>query len=412
MSLEAGVAGADGRQPVTIRVEDTGIGIPEAGRERIFDRFFQHSATGAILNQGTGIGLSIAREFVMMHGGGIRVESEPGLGSIFTVTLLLAVAGEATGVAADGGAAEDRVVAGSPAESDVLAGQGEGDVATGQGQSDAATGQGEGDGGETESGGADGGRVKRRVLLVEDNEDFRFYLKDNLRRYYDVLEAEDGKEGWQLALSAHPELIVSDISMPQMDGIELTRKLKADKRTGHIPVILLTALTEDAQQLAGLDTGANDYITKPFNFELLNARMRTLLDWNSKLRSTYTKQLKVVVPAVGGESGNEKLMHRIVGCLEEHLQDAQLSVEFLSRELGMSRSSLYGKLLELTGETPVEFIRSFRLQKALQLLDRGGLSISQIAYEVGFTSPTYFTRAFKEKYEGVAFRVCGRSREK
>jgi YesN/AraC family two-component response regulator len=226
------------------------------------------------------------------------------------------------------------------------------------------------------------------------------------------VEAENGREGWQLALSEHPELIVSDISMPRMDGIELTRKLKADKRTGHIPVILLTALTEEAQQLTGLGTGANDYITKPFNFELLNARIRGLLDWNSKLRSAYTKQVKVSQPAPEGETGNERLMLRVVGCLEAHLQDAQLSVEFLSRELGMSRSSLYSKLLELTGETPVEFIRSFRLEKAAALLDKGGLSISQIAYEVGFTSPAYFTRAFKEKYKMLPRDYAGRAAKK
>ena len=372
LSLETGAPGVDGRQPVSIRVADTGIGIPKADQERIFDRFFQHSVPGEILNQGTGIGLSIAREFALMHSGELEVNSEVGRGSLFTVTLMLDRAGEGS-VAPGQGAVEDK-----------------GGVEEPPGDEEA---------GIFEDAGSAGGNIKRRILLVEDNEDFRCYLKDNLRRYYDVLEAENGREGWQQALSEHPELIVSDISMPHMDGIELTRKLKADKRTGHIPVILLTALAEEAQQLTGLGTGANDYITKPFNFELLNARIKGMLDWNSKLRSAYTKQVKVLVPVPEGESGNEQLMLRIVACLEAHLQDAQFSVEFLSRELGMSRSSLYGKVLELTGETPVEFIRSFRLEKAAGLLCKGSLSISQIAYEVGFSSPTYFTRAFKEKYK-------------
>jgi len=381
LSLEAGVPGEDGRQPVIIRVADTGVGIPKTEQDRIFERFFQHAVPGAILNQGTGIGLSIAKEFVLMHDGRIEVDSEEGRGSIFTVTLMLAAAGEGS-VASGGEAVDDTSGVEEP--------------------------QGDGGTGIVEDAGSAGGNIKRRILLVEDNEDFRCYLKDSLSRYYDVLEAENGREGWQLALSAHPELIVSDISMPYMDGIELTRKLKADKRTGYIPVILLTALAEEAQQLAGLGTGANDYVTKPFSFELLNARIKGLLDWNSKLRSTYTKQVKVLMPAPEGESGNEKLMLRIVACLEAHLQDTQLSVEYLSRELGMSRSSLYSKLLELTGETPVEFIRSFRLEKAVALLGQGSLSISQIAYEVGFSSPTYFTRAFKEKYKTLPSDYAGR----
>jgi DNA-binding response OmpR family regulator len=256
------------------------------------------------------------------------------------------------------------------------------------------------------------GSVRPLILLVEDNEDFRFYLKDNLRRDYEVLEAANGKEGWQHALAAHPELIVSDISMPYMDGIELTKKLKADKRTSHIPVILLTALTEEAQQLKGLGTGANDYITKPFNFELLNARIKGLLEWNNKLRTAYTKQVKVLTPEQDGESGNEKLMKRIVACLEEHFHGPELSVEFLSRELGMSRSSLYGKLLEITGETPVEFIRSFRLEKAAALLEKSDLSIAEIAYEVGFTKPNYFTQAFKTKYKILPSDFPGRQEKK
>ena len=132
----------------------------------------------------------------------------------------------------------------------------------------------------------------RTILIVEDNDDFRFYLKDNLRLHYNVIEAADGKEGWQKALANHPELIVSDISMPNMNGIELSRKLKSDKRTSHIPVILLTALTAEEDQIKGLDTGANDYITKPFNFEVLNAKINNLLRLNATSKNAYSKQIK------------------------------------------------------------------------------------------------------------------------
>jgi YesN/AraC family two-component response regulator len=250
---------------------------------------------------------------------------------------------------------------------------------------------------------------------VEDNEDFRFYLKDNLRGEYEILEAANGKEGWQLALSRHPLLIVSDISMPYMDGIVLTRKLKTDKRTRNIPVILLTALTEETQQLEGLGTGANDYITKPFNFELLNARIKGLLEWSSTMKTTYAKQVTISAPEPPAEpvteSANEKLMQRLAASIEAHLHDPQLSVKYLSRELGMSRSSLYAKMLELTGESPGEYIRSFRLEKAAILLAKSQLTISEIAYEVGFSTPNYFTRAFKAKYKTSPSEYAARSRE-
>lgn len=236
------------------------------------------------------------------------------------------------------------------------------------------------------------------ILLVEDNEDFRFYLRDNLRDQYRVIEASNGKEGWQKALSGHPQLIVSDISMPFMDGIELTYKLKADRRTSHIPVILLTALTEEEQQLRGLGTGANDYITKPFNIGVLHAKVKNLLVLKSTLQTTYTRQIKLLTLEVAVASEDEKLLHKVVQYLEENLTSSQLSVESLSREVGMSRSSLYSKMLDITGETPVEYIRSFKLEKAAMLLEKSDMTISEIAYQTGFSTPNYFARAFKAKY--------------
>ncbi|WP_431209951.1 helix-turn-helix domain-containing protein [Puia sp. P3] len=204
------------------------------------------------------------------------------------------------------------------------------------------------------------------------------------------------------ALASHPNLIVSDVSMPYMDGITFTRRLKADKRTAHIPVILLTALTEQGQQLAGLETGAIDYITKPFDFELLLAKIRNLLGLSQTMRTTYTKQISVS-PASGGETGtespDEKLMRDAVACIEANLDNPELSVEFLSKQLVMSRTTLYSKMLELTGETPVEYIRGVKLEKASVLLRQKDLTISEIAYKVGFSSPNYFARAFKAKYK-------------
>ncbi|MBS1603053.1 MAG: response regulator, partial [Bacteroidetes bacterium] len=374
-------------QWVDIKVEDTGIGIPADKKELIFQRFFQNVTPGSIVNAGTGIGLSITKEFVRLHGGTISVESEVGKGSVFIVRLPMAPAGEAEGQRG----LEDRSI-------------GEEEV----------SGADEQPGQEAFSKKAGLPVQKPIVLLVEDNEDFRFYLKDNLKALYTVVEAANGNEGWKKALSCHPNLIVSDVSMPYMDGITLTRQLKGDKRTAHVPVILLTALAEQGQQLAGLETGANDYITKPFDFELLLAKIRNLLELSRTLRTTYTKQISVGTAADAGaksESADEKLIREVVACIEANLDNPQFSVEFLSRQLVMSRTTLYNKLLELTGETPVEFVRSIRLGKASVLLQDKDLTISEIAYKVGFSSPNYFARAFKAKYRILPSEYAQRFRK-
>jgi AraC-like DNA-binding protein len=196
-----------------------------------------------------------------------------------------------------------------------------------------------------------------------------------------------------------------------MDGIELVKKLKADKRTSHIPVILLTALTGDEQQIKGLETGANDYITKPFNFEVLNAKIKSLLELKNNLKSTYTKQIKVLGPETAIGSTDERLLQEIVSFLETNLTNPQLSVEGLSKQVGMSRSTLYSKLLQLTGETPVEYIRSFRLNKAAVLLQKSNMTISEIAYQVGFTTPNYFAKSFKSKFNMLPSEYIARNRK-
>jgi len=361
------------RKWVSIRVMDTGIGIPPDKRQRIFDRFFQHASGDAVLNQGTGIGLSITKEFVRMHGGTIEVESEVGKGSAFTIRLPLQPATE--GQAAEH--AQPAPVVEAPAA-----------IAEKSSAPEMPT-----------------------VLLVEDNEDFRFYLKDNLKQNYRIIEAENGKEGWQRALAGHPQLIVSDISMPYMDGISLAKKLKADKRTCHVPIILLTALTGEEQQVQGLSTGANDYITKPFNFEVLHAKIKNLLELKRNLQTTYTRQIKVLPPEVKVETEDERLLQSVVRCLEENITSSQLSVEFLSREVGMSRSSLYNKVLEMTGETPVEYIRSFKLEKATVLLQKSDMTIAEIAYQTGFSTPNYFARAFKAKYNMLPSEYVAKMRK-
>lgn len=365
---------------VSIKVSDTGIGIPEDKKEKIFELFFQNATAASILNQGTGIGLSITREFVKMHGGTIDVDSEPGRGTTFTIHLPFVPL-----------AAPQKIDEPTPEKTEPV-------IETEPEEPEAVHSM-------------DSPQAMPSILLVEDNDDFRFYLKDNLRLQYKVFEAANGKEGWQRALAHHPQLIVSDISMPHMNGIELSRKIKSDKRTSHIPVILLTALTAEEDQLKGLETGANDYITKPFNFEVLNAKIKNLLVLNTTLKSTYSKQIKVVSPEIAIVSENEKLLKNIRLYLEENLTNSQLSVEELSKHLGMSRSSLYGKLLELTGETPVEYIRSVKLEKAAVLLEKSDMNVAQIAYSVGFSTPNYFAKSFKAKFNMLPSEYMNKMRK-
>lgn len=355
---------AENDAALCLRLSDTGIGIEDNARDKIFERFFQSETRASILNQGSGIGLSITREFVKLHGGTIEVESIAGKGSTFTIYFPFKSIEE-----------EDQLT-----DENVLvnpAGEGlpEHNEELQQSYSQLPV-----------------------VLLVEDNDDFRFYLKDNLKTFYRIVEASNGKEGWQKVLSSHPQLVVSDISMPYASGIDLCRKIKGDKRTSHIPVLLLTALTGEENQLLGLETGANDYMTKPFNFEILNVKIRNLLTLNERLKNTYTKQIKVLAPEVKVEKDNEKLLSKVIQYIESNLTNPQLSVEDLSRKIGMSRGSLYSKILESTGQTPVEFIRSVKLDKAAVLLEKSDINIAQISYSVGFSTPNYFTRAFKARF--------------
>lgn len=343
-----------------ITVSDTGIGIPADQQKRIFERFYQHDTSDAILNQGTGIGLSITREFVELHGGTIELESEPGKGTTFTLAFAF-------------DPVEDHVY--EPEKAD-----GPGDEISGSAKTEHA------------------GPELETILLIEDNEDFRFYLKESLKSQYRVIEASNGRDGWQKTLSCHPDLIVTDISMPNMNGIELCRKLKSDKRTSFIPVILLTALTGEQDQLKGLETGANDYLTKPFNFSVLNAKVANLIKLNQHLKSTFSKQIQIIQPEVQIQSADEKLLSSVAQFVEEKLNDPEFSIEELSKYLTMSRSSLYNKIFELTGLAPVEYVRSLKLQKAAVLLAKSQYTIREIAFMTGFGTPGYFSKLFKAKY--------------
>lgn len=355
------------RPALLVKVSDTGIGISADHIDKIFDRFYQVDNQDAVIKQGTGIGLSITREFVELHGGNVAVKSTPGRGTEFSIKLPL-VRPEPSAPDADDVNVSDLNFpeARQPAE--------------GESAEDKATDQ----------------RVT--VLLVEDNDELRYYLADHLSKHYRIIEAANGKEGWQKALSAHPQLVISDISMPYMSGIELSKKLKADKRTCHIPVILLTAMTGEEEQLRGLQSGANDYLTKPFNFQILLTKVANLLDLNKHLKDTYTKQIQVTSEPLEIESTDVKLLNKVIKYIDDRLSDPDLSVEDLSKHVGMSRGSLYYKLRELTGLTPIEYMRTVKLDKAAVLLENSDYNVAQVAYMTGFGTPSYFSRMFKAKY--------------
>jgi signal transduction histidine kinase/DNA-binding response OmpR family regulator len=367
------IAANGGKTFVEIKIEDDGIGIPKEKHQKIFERFFQNDVPGTFLNQGSGIGLSITKEFVRLYNGTITLESDAGAGACFTVLLPFEeikepVNGVAIKLAGPASAAENEAAAMPEEEFN----NGRAHLQNKLPKKDAPV-----------------------LLLVEDNEDFLFYLKDNLREYFKIIEACNGKKGWQKVLSEHPDIVVSDVSMPVMDGIELCRKIKTDARTKHIPVILLTALAGDETHVLGLEAGANDYITKPFNFEIMLSRIRNILSGQKSLKKVLGKQVEVKPSEVIEESQDEKFIQKVLAIVEKNLSNPDFSVEELSRDLYMSRVTVYKKLFALTGKSPIDFIRSIRLQRAAKLLEGGNLTIAEIAYEVGFNNPKYFSKFFK-----------------
>jgi len=357
-----------------IRVIDTGIGIARDKQERIFEPFIQNDIPGSMLNQGSGIGLSITKEFVKLHHGEIFVESEFNEGSCFTV--LLPVRPLNKNIFTDGELLLNHSSEFMP-----------GDASSKNGPcKDNKDGK------------------KPTILLVEDNDDFRFYIKDNLKAFFNIIEAENGKKGWQKALAQHPNLVVSDISMPEMNGNDLCLKIKSDKRTSHIPVILLTALTGEDQQLKGLETGASDYLTKPFNFEILQSKIRNILSQQEYMRKTYQKQVDVSPTEMAVDSPDELFIKKVLVLIDSNISNPNFSVEELSNEVFVSRYTLYKKILAMTGKTPNELVRSMRLKRAVQLLETGHLTISQICHKVGFKSQKYFVRTFKSEYNTIPSR--------
>ncbi|WP_027473874.1 hybrid sensor histidine kinase/response regulator transcription factor [Saccharicrinis fermentans] len=342
---------------VCILIKDNGIGIRKEDMDKIFERFYQSAYNQKLGLSGSGIGLNLAKEMVLLHKGTIAVESTEGEGAAFTVRLPVEISQDN----------EENVM--SKSEQHAL--DSEKNVSI---------------------------KGKPLVLLVEDNDDFRTFMRDALYDQFTVLEAADGEIGYEMVQQKMPDLIISDVMMPNKDGLDLCRMLRADIKTSHIPMILLTARTADEDKIRGLEYGADDYITKPFNMELLILRINSLLQKRSEMQKEFQKTIEINPSEVHITSMDEKLMKKAIELVEENIAEPDFSVIEFSKKLGMSRVHLYKKLTAITGKSPVEFIRIIRLKRGAQLLEKSQMSIAEVAYAVGFNSPRYFSKYFKEEY--------------
>lgn len=341
---------------IQICVKDTGIGIgiPKYRHQDVFRRFFQvDQNNNSNINYGSGIGLSISREFVEMHNGQIRVESEIEKGSSFLVELPLSNLTVQREMADEG-----QNESFPPME-------------------------------HLES--------KPTIVLADDNSDFRFYLKDNLKETYNVYEVPNGRIAWREIVSKLPDVVVTDIMMPELNGVDLCKKIKNDPRTAHIPVVLLSAYHSDDQKLAGYEAGAIEYITKPFNFEILTHSIRSAIRLQKDIYASE-KLIKVNASEIQITSMDEQFVQKAIEITEQNISNAEYSVLQLSKDLAVSRGQLYKKIMELTGMSPIEFIRSIRLKRAEAFLEKSQLTVSEIAYKVGFNNPKYFSKYFKKQY--------------
>lgn len=367
-----------------IAVKDSGKGISESQLPHVFDRFYQ-AETGYVKDQpGSGIGLALTRELVQLHTGEITVESELDKGSIFTVTLPLG---------RDHLSEED--VAGAPKSHIPLIRGTEGVNGSVPQSSTLETTTSPGSHLPL-SRGTEG--IAPILLIIEDNDDMRTFIHDILKGKYQTLEAANGRDGFKIAVESIPDLIISDVMMPVMDGYTLCKKLKNDQRTSHIPVILLTAKSTGESKMEGLDLGADDYLTKPFDSAELTVRIRNLIDQRRRLRKRFGRE------ALFGTSGNELVsadqafLKRAMDLLEQHLENPDLDVDWFSKEMGLSRSQLHRKLQGLTDKSASEFIRFIRLKRAALLLEQKTASVSEIAYQVGFNNLAWFRKCFRAQF--------------
>ena len=347
-------------QYIEISVRDTGKGISENNIKRVFTRFVRIDTTNE--STGTGIGLALVKELVKLHKGDIDVVSKPGVGSKFTVRLPYI-----TDIAFE---AQDTV----PAEAAI--GTETGEISAEQSEDPDA----------------------QIMLIVEDNPDVRFFIRSHFENVYRILEAKNGDEGWKTAVKVIPDVIISDILMPDVDGYEFCRKIRKDERTSHIPVLLLTALHSKEHEIEGLSCGADDYITKPFDISILQTKVENMLQLRRSLKEKYTNEIILKPSDITITSPDERFLRKAIDVIEKNIANGDLDIEQFALEVGVSRMQLYRKFNALTNMTVKEFIRNIRLKRAAQMLLEKKLTVTEIAYAVGFKDLSHFRKSFHHEF--------------
>lgn len=356
-----------------LNVSDTGVGMSKEHVSHIFDDFYQISS---VHHSGSGIGLALVKAFVDLHGGKIEVDSTVDNGSEFRITMPLK---------------QDGSIVSDHRNEETMSIMKEGAIFDADSQSSTVSGKYP-----FEFLHPDGADTVGTILIIDDNADVRNYVRSILSPKYEVLEARDGGEGLSMAVRAVPDAIICDVMMPVMDGMECCRRLKEGVNTSHIPVMMLTAYAADEQQIEGYESGADSYISKPFSSELLLARLANLIEGRSRLQSIFGDSLPLAKEDISDI--DRDFVGRLREVIEENIDDTSLSVETLGEKMCLSRVQLYRKIKALTGYSPNEYIRTARLKKASYLLATTDSTVSEIAYSVGFSSPSYFAKCYKEYF--------------
>ena len=352
---------------IEVQITDTGIGIPKEQINQVFDRFYQVKQTDEFAYEGTGIGLALVKELIEVHQGTINVESQINEGTHFIITLPLKVFTPNEELQN-----ERNLVASS------LLSQEEKRQAPIKELNDISS-------------------ESPILLIIEDNEDLRYHLQKTFETDYQILLAKDGKEGCSIAEEKIPDVIICDVMMPVKNGYEVCRQLKLDEKTNHIPIILLTAKVTQEEKIEGLMVGADDYITKPYHPTELSLKVQNLLEQNKRFQnlltiSSSTQSVELL------KTPQHVFLLKVHEIIEAHIADGLFGVEQLSKIIGLSRSQLFRKTKAISGKTPINLIRTIRLQKAKKMLQEGAGNATEVSYWVGFNNPNYFFKCFKNEF--------------